>query len=232
MSRALVLADVHIPHHNQEALEIALRYGRKIQPDLIILLGDMLDCYQISSYSKDPSMPGMVEEFKQGRAFLHRLRKMFPKARIVYCLGNHEARLEKYIFDHAGKIAGLVGDLMEHHLGTKELCIEVKRDPWMLGKLCVLHGQQLNGRGGVNIPDTLYRQLGVSAICGHFHRSQTKIFTNFLGERFQCTSVGYLGQPMDYCQINQWSTSFATIDIKRDGRFKVNLHEIVDREIV
>lgn len=226
MSRALVLADVHIPYEDKRALKIALDYAKTQGVDTIVLLGDVLDFYQISRFSKDPARKSLETEFREGLAFLTKLRHMWPEARIVYHRGNHELRLEDYIHSNAGKIASLTADLMQRHLCFEELHIEYKTEPWYLGKLLMIHGHELQGRGGNNIPDVLWRQCAQSVICGHFHVQQEKIFRNYTGDRFWCGSVGMLSGPHDYAPVNRWTQGFAIIDTDSQGRFKVFLKEI------
>ena len=81
--KALVISDIHIPYHDDEALEVALKAGEKAKVDTVVLLGDVLDFYRISRFSKDPRRKSVTLEMEEGRAFLEQLRKRFPKARIV-----------------------------------------------------------------------------------------------------------------------------------------------------
>jgi hypothetical protein len=52
--RYLVLSDVHIPYHDEDALTTALEWGLNNDVDTIILNGDIMDCYPVSSFVKGP----------------------------------------------------------------------------------------------------------------------------------------------------------------------------------
>ena len=48
--RYLVLSDVHIPYHDEDALTTALEWGLNNDVNTIILNGDIMDCYPVSSF--------------------------------------------------------------------------------------------------------------------------------------------------------------------------------------
>ena len=103
--RVIVLNDIHIPYHDQKSLAIALAYMKDNKPDVIILNGDIIDCYSVSSYRKDPArLQTFQDEINETKAFLAYLRETFKKARIYYTMGNHEKRIEKQIMDKLGKV--------------------------------------------------------------------------------------------------------------------------------
>jgi hypothetical protein len=52
--RALMISDVHVPYHDIDALKMALRHGKKLEADAVILNGDLCDFYSISFWDKDP----------------------------------------------------------------------------------------------------------------------------------------------------------------------------------
>ena len=46
----LAFGDVHIPHQNPQAVEMFCRAAERLRPDLIVCLGDLLDCGQFSTH--------------------------------------------------------------------------------------------------------------------------------------------------------------------------------------
>ena len=228
----LLLTDIHIPYHDQEAVDVALEYGKKVKADTIVLLGDIMDCYQISRYSKDPKKKPLSYEIEETKKFLTNLRKRFPKARIIYYRGNHEMRLEKYIADCAPALYDIVGNLLQTQLTFAELGIEYRTEPFRIGRLWHLHGHEKPGAfGAEHLPNVMWKYVHDHCIFGHFHRNQSKIFKKITGERYWVGSVGYLAGPQDYAPLNQWGQGFATIEYDTDGRFKASIHEIVDGRI-
>ena len=103
----LVLSDIHIPFHDLEALTTALEFGAAREPDVILLNGDILDCYDVSRFMKEKNRPSIVDEIAMGNEFLGLLREQFPEARIIYKLGNHEERMRNYILKNAPEFSNL-----------------------------------------------------------------------------------------------------------------------------
>lgn len=228
-STMLVLSDIHIPHHDPEALEVALSYGEQIKVDSIMLLGDIMDCYKVSRFTKDPRQKGMLQEIGETVAFLGDVRKRFPKAKIYYYRGNHEKRVEDYICNSAPEIFDLIGNLLQNQLMFHELDIEYLTEPTRIGKLLFLHGHEKpGGFTPVNVPEAIFRLTNTSSLCGHFHVNQTKIFKNYDGDRFWVGAVGYLAGPQGYMPLNRWTSGFAVVNFDEQGRFRAAVHEIIE----
>lgn len=92
----LVFGDVHIPHHNPRAVEVFCRAAERIKPDLLVCLGDLLDCGQFSTHPPTFGMPesDYVDDLRQANALLDRLQKTCK--RLVMVEGNHEYRLDRW----------------------------------------------------------------------------------------------------------------------------------------
>jgi metallophosphoesterase superfamily enzyme len=92
------LPDVHIPFHNREVLELAVKYGEFYQPDIIILNGDFADHYSQSHWQKDPRKRNFPKEVETVKIALEWLRALFPNAMIYWKEGNHEERIMGFIW--------------------------------------------------------------------------------------------------------------------------------------
>lgn len=229
VKKALVISDIHIPYHDDEALEVALHAAEAAKVDTIVLLGDVLDFYRISHFSKDPRRKSVNVEMEEGRGFLSELRARFPKARIVFYRGNHEMRLEKYICENAPELIDILEGLMQSRLGLHELNIEYVTEPFRSGKLWMMHGHEKpGGFAAEHIPNVMWKYVHDNCLVGHYHRRQEKIFKKISGERFWVGALGYLGGPQDYAPLNQWSQGYAIIDFDNSGRFHPHLFEIVE----
>ena len=88
-SRILVISDLHIPYHDNDAIRLALQYGIEKNVTCILINGDLMDMPAFSRFEKDWRMRTAGEEFEATRQFLRELRRLFPKAKIVYKEGNH-----------------------------------------------------------------------------------------------------------------------------------------------
>lgn len=91
VKKAIVISDIHVPSHCSKALAIAIERGKDIKIDKLVLAGDIIDNYNVSNYTKDPTLvENFQDEILQTRSLLKFLRKSFPKAEIDYLEGNHE----------------------------------------------------------------------------------------------------------------------------------------------
>ncbi len=233
---ALILSDVHIPYHNLSAVIAALRYGEQKAVDTIILNGDMADFYSVSYWQKDPRKRRMPEELKDVNQFLCVVREMFPKARILYKLGNHEERLENYMELKAPELLGIEAFQTKQLLGLDDLGIEVVVDkrPILLGKLWVIHGHEFRHAiaAPVNPARGLYLRAGDHCIEGHFHQS-SQHSEKRMGDHVVSTwSTGCLcDMRPSYAVYNKWNHGFATVEVDKGGAFYVQNLKIFDGKI-
>lgn len=105
----VVLTDTHVPYHDQPSLDVVYAIIEKAKPQLVIHLGDLLDCYRISKYDKDPNrLETLQDEIDQARVVLHQIAQVAPTARRVLLEGNHEDRLRRVIWSLQGAQAEIV----------------------------------------------------------------------------------------------------------------------------
>ena len=92
----LAFGDVHIPHHSATAVEVFCRAAERIRPDLIVCLGDLLDCGQFSTHPPTYGIPetDYEDDLRRANELLDRLVKVC--ARLVIMEGNHEYRLDRW----------------------------------------------------------------------------------------------------------------------------------------
>jgi len=99
------LGDLHVPHHSQEAWDVSLKVVEDLQPDIIALMGDMIDFYQVSRYLKDPSRQFQLQDdIDLTYEAIAQVREAAPRARIHYIEGNHEDRLKRYLLTRAPEL--------------------------------------------------------------------------------------------------------------------------------
>lgn len=231
--RLLIISDLHFPFQDDLAVNAMLDYADEYRPDIIVLLGDVIDFYQISTFVKNPAKKSVKAEIEETKKFLTELRHRFPDARIIYKTGNHEDRLEKYIFQKAREIHDLISDLLPNELGLKDLKIEYMTEPFAIGKLWFLHGHEKPG-GAYNpeyICNVIWQYVHDHFIVGHFHRKQQKTFKNISGDTFWTGALGYLAGEMDYAILNKWTQGFCTVDYSSNGHFRATNREILNGEI-
>lgn len=224
----LVMNDLHIPFQDKLSLETVLDYAEKIQPNKIILNGDIIDFYQISRYVRNPSKKSVGQEIKEVKDFLTDLRKRFPVAEIIYTEGNHEKRLEDFIYKNATQISDLIGDLLSTKLGFDQLNIKYEVGPYKIGKLTVIHGHEMPG-GSYQpeyVTNVIWNYIYSNFIVAHFHRNQTKTWKNIHNELFWGGAIGYLAGEMEYAKLNKWNQGFGIINFRSNGAFQAEVKAI------
>jgi predicted phosphodiesterase len=215
-----VLSDIHIPYHSIEALTIALDYGKEVGVNTIILNGDLIDCHHLSRFQKDPRKRHFSEERKMTREFLQTLRDAFPNAHIIYKCGNHDARLDKYVQQHAPELYGEKCAQLKHLLKLKNLNIAWVNDKRIIkvSGLNLAHGHELGGSSfiPVNPARSLFTKATANAMVGHHHRTSENTIKTLEGNMITTWSSGCLCElHPDFMPYNQHNHGFA--HIRRDG---------------
>lgn len=102
-----ILSDIHIPYHDLKALGLAIRKLKEYKIDTLILDGDIIDCYHLSKFIKDPNKRKHFEEVQMLLIFLDDLIEIFPGVEIIYKTGNHEQRYENFIYQKSPEFLGM-----------------------------------------------------------------------------------------------------------------------------
>lgn len=170
------------PFHDRKAIDIALQVLALVQPEYVILLGDNLDFQPLSlrwPYPPESSQTTAIA-LTEWRWLLQRIRAICPTAKIVYMLGNHEARLAKYLDERAGELKdvthadGRRALCLNNILGLDALQVEVRDYPmpyWLWDRIEIEHGRTVRRGGGATAARvTMEREHSV--IYGHIHRQE------------------------------------------------------------
>ena len=96
-TRILCISDMHIPF-NRDIKEF-FKYKGKV--DILVLNGDIIDNYSMSSFTKMYRL-SLVEELIQARELLIELIEEIKPKKVTVVTGNHEIRLGKKIADKIG----------------------------------------------------------------------------------------------------------------------------------
>lgn len=239
-----ILCDIHLPYHDFNALDIALKELKRQKIDTLILNGDIIDCFQLSDYDKDPSKDGIKREIEILCHFISDLIKFFPKIKIVYKLGNHCERWERAILKKSPAIWGfecfelpnlvkieyfrLIGKPLEIDFVNKKRIIEA-------GKLGIMHGHEW--REGtfspVNPARGYYMRAKTSVIAGDKHQTSEHITKDMNGKIIGAWSIGCLCDlNPEYMPLNNHNSGFAYVFVDpKTGDFEVHNKKIIDGKI-
>lgn len=168
-NKFIVISDIHYPYHDTKAIKCVLDFIQDKDIDTIILNGDILDFYDVSSFDKDPDrVNSLQKEIDMSTKFFKKLRTIKPDARIVFIKGNHEYRLERYLKKHP-ELYSLNALKLPNLLDLKKYNIEYSDKGIKLGNLKIIHGDMVRKFSGYTARGELEKHDS-SGICGHVHR--------------------------------------------------------------
>ena len=242
---AVVINDGHRPYHDDEIDDHICSHIELTRPDYIVNLGDLADFYAISSFNKNPSRISPVNFAKELvciRQYLGRLRLIAPQARIIFIKGNHEDRLERYLWKNApvldfGKIPELK-DIEEYEdlpkltipdlFGFKKYDIEYHEDGFQLGKLYCTHGSIVRKHSGYTAKAE-YDKNGCVGISGHTHRDGKYTLRNRSGQWVWWENFCTCDLDPEYAngQVMNWTQGFSHVTLV-NGSPRVEQIPIVD----
>ena len=232
--KAVILSDIHIPEHDQTALALALAYMQDVNPDVIVLNGDILDCINTSRFPKDPHrIETFADELDETRSFLERLNADHPKAKKYYVEGNHEKRIEKYLFEKAPELSSLPELSIDRLLHLKELGYTFVggTDKVKLGRLEVFHGEIVRKDSGASARGHMNKRGG-SVLIGHVHKLGCTYRTDRWGTHVAIEN-GHLSRPDPYYVVDpDWQQGFTEIHYTKKGDFCVRQHHILDGRLI
>jgi predicted phosphodiesterase len=217
-----VFGDVHIPFHDNTALETMFIKFEEENVDSILINGDLLDFYQLSFHEKDPRVIHFKDEIEAGKEFLAYLRDRFPGIPIYYITGNHENRFERYLRIKASELLDMDEFRLDVILHVAEYRVEFIpfRSKVVFGDYTIEHGDKIPGAGGVVPARTLLMRLKSNSIVNHFHKSSESSQRVYgVGEptSIKAYSLGCMCDlAPEYMEINEWNHGFAILKRIKD----------------
>lgn len=175
-NRFIVLSDIHFPYQDDKALKAVYKFLEQHPVDTIILDGDILDFYDVSSFDKDPArINSLQKEIDMANKFFSQLRKRHS-GRMIFIGGNHDAdRLERYLKKHP-ELYSLNVLKIDRILNLNEYNIEFYRDEFRLGTLKVIHGDIVRKFSGYTARAELEKH-DTSGISGHCFSEDVEVLT-------------------------------------------------------
>lgn len=169
--QTFVLSDMHIPFQDDETIRNVFDCIVDNQPKYIVLLGDILDCYSISRFTKRPDrMRNLQDEINIFYKMMRELKKEIPNTEIHYILGNHENRLEKLVLDNSG-LFGLKVLEPKQIFRLDELGIYYHKTKVVIDNFIYYHGDVVRKDSAYSAKAEFYDHNCNSGISGHTHRA-------------------------------------------------------------
>jgi len=229
--RGLVIADLHIPYHDVEAITIAMQWAKKDNyTDFVLLDGDVNDHYIISRFEKDPRNRSFKSELDDTIKLFDSLERAFPKAQVIIKYGNHDNRLERFLRARAPELLDMQDFIKEEYLRTKQRgFVTVPHDvPIKVGKLNIVHGHEIqNVSLAVNPARGAYLKAMECVLLAHCHRTSQHAETSLSGRLDTSWSIGCLCYlHPEYSRLNKWNHGMAGLEFD-DNDFEIENKRIV-----
>ena len=220
IKRILFVPDCHHPYCDDAAWEVMINAGKHFKPDQIIVLGDFMDCYSVSTHSKDPRrIKNFETELIITNTYLDKLDAL-KASKKVYIMGNHEDRLDRYIADKASELCGLVSIRKLLHLDKRGWDTINYKDHCRIGKIYCTHD---TGKCGPNAHSLAQNDFQANVVIGHTHRLGYVVTGNARGDAHVAAMFGWLGsfEQADYMHrikaMREWALGFGIGYMEQSG---------------
>lgn len=234
----LVGSDFHDIDCDRFMLSTFIDTARRTKPNIIILNGDVFDCYESSRFSQDVRQLKIVERFDFVKDNIFKpLRDACPDAQIDLILGNHEWRILNILAEKTPNLRVILSDVMGLSLSDVfgldefEINLVCKLDLAAFAKTDVKNELKQNYRVyydcfvAGHFKDLSY---GMSGTSGHCHRPSTETFTNLIMGKCTWVETGCMCvTDAEYvANRDKWTNSFSIVHIDRIDQ-QVNQEHII-----
>jgi hypothetical protein len=197
-NRVLILPDPHIgfagdiysgkliPFHSRAALDLAVQIAATYRFTHCVILGDWLDLPDFSTkYLRNPAETGLTQyALNEASYWLGKLSAALgPGVTKKFLTGNHEDRINKYIFELSPALAGLRAPGSDEPMYSLSTWLNMKQYGWELvpggylngiyyaaKDIRFIHGERVSSKPGDTARKTLEDfPAGITAF-GHIHR--------------------------------------------------------------
>jgi DNA-binding CsgD family transcriptional regulator len=164
-----------------------------LQPQAVVNNGDAFDGASISRFPRIgwDSTPSVIEELKACEIALGEIEEAAKlarhNARLVWCLGNHDARFENRLASNAPQYEHVKGFSLKDHFPAWEPCWAV----WNGANTVIKH----RFKGGVHATHNNTVNSGVNIVTGHLHSLKVTPFDDYHGTRYG-VDTGTLADPL------------------------------------
>lgn len=204
----LILPDLHAPYHDHRALRLVHQVGRALRPSWLVVIGDLADCYSVSSHDKDPKRANRMDwELDVCNRVLDELDALGATTKL-YIEGNHEDRLRRLVMTKP-ELAGMLTIPRELKLRERGWAFTPYKEHTRLGKVHYTHDVGAASRTAIFRSLDLYQH---SIVTGHTHRMMYVVENNALGTGAKvAASFGWLGDvgQIDYMNKAKARSSWA-----------------------
>ncbi len=208
---------------------------KDIKPHGVVLNGDIVDCYSISDFDRNPMEEDDLDrEIRVSTGLLERLAKVTKER--FWVGGNHEDRLRRHVWRHRESFKKLGRRFLESadfpqlfRLGDSGFKWEPYGGHVMLGNLMVTHGNMVS-KHSAQTARSHFDKYGTSILIGHTHRVGWYAKTNIRGVHGAWEGGCLCRLNPEYVQHPDWQQAVTVVHVDEDNWFNVQVLPILDRK--
>ena len=224
MTKIVFPTDEHHPFADWKALELAWKITKEFDPDVRIAGSDGVDFYSISSFNKDPNifkLGGLQHELESWYTSQDCWREVTPNAEVYFLIGNHEARLQKYLWKNP-ELHGLDVLNLENIFSFKELGIKMAEHDGLeqnfYNQLVVKHGSIVRKHAGYTARGELEKEMyNISTLSGHTHRGGQVMVTTRNGVKQGVEGFCLCDTNPNYLHKPNWQNGLVLATVDKDS---------------
>ena len=230
-TRTMIVSDQQIPFVDEPLKRAMLAFADDFQPHDLFYNGDMIDCYEISEFDKNPKRRfGLKIELEEAGDYMDDFgRRMAKGGKAWFISGNHEDRLRRHLWRHASELADIMPDLdMLLHLDKR--CagsVPYGKAIDYLG-FTITHGNYVSQYSAYTAKRHADRYQS-SGCNGHTHRAGSYSWRDGRGKSHSWFEIGCTCRlDLEYVRgVANWQQAFLVGEV-RDGAFHPQLVRIIE----
>lgn len=220
--------DSHEPYADEAAMACVRGVIRDVKPQLIVHIGDLLDCYTISAFQTDPARKqSLQDDIDRAALHLHQTAQCAPDAERILIEGNHEDRLRKVVWNLQGAARELPRLRVFQQSMTWPVLLGLDQIGWeyvpyrqqpligRLSKLVLKHGTVVRKWSGWSAKGEWERHAK-GGISGHTHRLGSFIHRDLNGSHGWWESGCTCTLNPEYMQHPDWHHGLLVITYSDD----------------
>jgi predicted phosphodiesterase len=235
--KALIFSDTHLLFQSNSAIETMFDYTKNNNIESVILLGDIMDCFEVSVFSKEPNLCSIKDEIEMTKKFLEELKKVYPKSRIFYKFGNHEKRMDDYIKIKAPELFGIEAVKLHVLLDLYNMGINyIEENRYIdMGGLYLYHGHEF--KNGITSPAnparTAFLRSKDCAMVAHHHQTSEHTEKSINDKVITCWSLGCMSELHPaYNPLNKFNHGFAIYERYDKEFWNIKNYRIIRGRVV
>lgn len=236
----LVCSDVHDIEADPFWVRVFIDAVKRIQPDKVVLGGDIFDLAEFGRYNVDPREWDVTGRIRWVHGFLREIREAASSAELVFVEGNHEHRLLRHLSEATPALKTILSDL--HGFTVPKLLGLDEFEVRYVARADLGTFTQSNARREVaknyevfydcfmvdHFPNGASR--GVPGVNGHHHKHLVDSYYSHVYGSYEWHQLGCgHRRAASYCDGTKWNMGFAEVNIDTENkRSQISYHFVDD----